>query len=364
MGKTRQVMADRADDPEALIAPGELLDMRFREDQPALSLRAAKLLHVLVAAAGAAACEAREHSIPLAEINSFHVSREELLTTARELMGVTVRLDGQTARGRRTTKMGVLVGYLELDEDVDGLLVFELSKILRTILKNSNHWGALRRQCVMAFKSRYALRLYEMIALRSRLVAKHSEDFTIDELRARLGVPAGKFGKWNDLNRFVIRTAIAEVNQLSGLQVTAQPVKRARAVVAVRLSWTPMSESERAAVARELAGHSLGRKARREGTVETIVQGPAPLRLGPGAPPPEFPPLGSLEGSGWDGLVLHLVPEDRRTIEALDDLADLFRMWARRAELPLTGSDIPGRWTAFVLSKFPPAEPGKAGRKP
>lgn len=358
-------MVDRADDPEALIAPGELLDMRFREDQPALSLPAAKLLHVLIAAAGSAVCEVREHSIPLAEINNTaHRSREDILATARELMGVTVRLDGQTARGRRTTKMGVLISYVELDEDEDGLLVFEVSKILRTVLKNSNHWAALSRQCVMAFQSRYALRLYEMITLRAGLVAKHSEEFSIDELRARLGVPAGKLVRWTHLWQFSISPAIAEVNQLSGLQVTAQPIKRARAVVAVRLSWEPMSESARAAAARELVGHSLGRKARREGAVETIIDGPQPLRLGPGAPPPEFPPLGSLAGSGWDGLVLHLVPDDRRSMQALDDLADLFRMWAKRADLPLTGPSVPGRWTAFVLSKFPPAEPGKAGRKP
>jgi hypothetical protein len=354
MGKTLQVMADRANDPTVMIGAGELLDLRYQDDKPALSLRAAKLLHVLVAAAGADACEVKEHNIPLAEINSFHLSREEFLSTARELMGTTVRLEGQNARGRPSTKMGVLLGFVEMDEDQDGVVAFELSKILRIVLKNSNHWAALSRQCVMAFQSRYALRLYEMITLRAGLVAKHSEEFTIDELRARLGVPVGKMAEWYDLNRFVLQRAILEVNQLSGLEVTAKPIKRSRSVVAVRLFWEPMNETERAAVARELAGHSAGRRARRGKSVETIIDAPEPLRLGPGSPLPEFPPFATIEGTGWDILVLHLVPEDKRSIDAINDLADQFRMWATRAKLPLTGTDIPARWTAFVLKKFSP----------
>ncbi|MFN3876350.1 MAG: DUF6089 family protein, partial [Flavobacteriales bacterium] len=43
---------------------------------------------------------------------------------------------------------------------------------------------------------RYALRLHELVALRVNLERKASEVFKLDDLRARLGVPAGKLVAW------------------------------------------------------------------------------------------------------------------------------------------------------------------------
>ena len=354
MGKTLQVMADRANDPTVMIAAGEIIDLSYGDDKPALSLRAAKLLHLLVKATGVDTCEVKQHIIPITEINSFHLSREEFLSIARELVETSVRLEGLNARGRPNTNIGPLLSHVAMDEDQDGVVAFELSPILRIILKNSHHWTALARQCVLAFQSRYALRLYEMITLRAGLIAKHSEEFTVNELRSRLGVPTGKLTSWSHLWQRAIAPSVLEVNQLSGLEITVKTRKRNRAVESVILSWEPMNETERAAVARELAGHSAGRRERREKSVETIIDAPEPLRLGPGSPLPEFPPSATIEGTGWDNLVLHLVPEDKRSIDAINDLADQFRMWATRAKLPLIGTNTPARWTAFVLRKFSP----------
>ena len=50
MAPTIRALADRADRPDELVAAGELLDMRFRDGGKALSLRAGKILHLLLTA--------------------------------------------------------------------------------------------------------------------------------------------------------------------------------------------------------------------------------------------------------------------------------------------------------------------------
>ena len=121
MGKTIQVIADRANRPDQLIAPGEVLDLQFRDGSKTLTLRASKLLHLLVDAAGADACVDKVHSVPIESLNdTFHVSREEFVETCRELFGTTVRMEIVTKRGR-AEKIGPLLSDVERDlDDGDG----------------------------------------------------------------------------------------------------------------------------------------------------------------------------------------------------------------------------------------------------
>jgi hypothetical protein len=274
MNNTLKVMTDRRHEIDALVAAGEVLDLRFQGNQTALGLRAAKLLHVLIGHAGADAGRIITHVVPLAALNEIHHrSKEELLADARELVGTTIRLETVNAKGRRTTVVGPLLGHVERDEDADGELRFELSTVLRQVMRSSNHWAVLSRRAVMAFQSRYSLRLYELISLRMGREHQHSEEYSIDDLRALLGVPSGKLTTWSNLRLKVLELAIAEVSHLTGVAVKYEPVKRGRAVTGVRLIWREKAQHARDAAAAELDRSSLGRAARRDGTAEQVVDG-------------------------------------------------------------------------------------------
>ena len=272
MSKTLKVLADRRHLTDDLVAAGEVLDLRFEGRNTTMSLRAAKLLHFLVAAAAGDAGKAMTHVLPLASLNdAAHRSKEELLGAARELAGTTVRLDIVRPNGKRATKVGPLLADVERDEDADGDLRFELSPVLREVLRVSNHWAVLSRQAVNAFQSRYSLRLYELVSLRVNLDQVQSETFTIDDLRKLFGVPPGKLLRWPDLRRKVLDTAIAEVSHLTGLMVRFEPVKRGKAVTGVKLIWREKSRQQRAEAAKELDRSSVGRAARRDGKVEQVI---------------------------------------------------------------------------------------------
>lgn len=339
MGKTIQVIADRATRPDDLISPGEVLDLKFRDGAKTLTLRASKLLHLLVDAAGPDACADKAHNIPIERLNSFHVSREEFVETCRELFGTTVRMEIDTKRGR-AEKIGPLLSDVERDlDDGDGSEVrFQLSPVLRLVLARSNHWAALSRRAVMAFESRYALRLYEVIAIRAGLSSKSTETFDLDDLRSRLGVPPRKLTRWQDVKRKALEPAIAEVNQLSGFTVSYTPVKRGRSVTGVRMTWAVHGAQGRTAVARELEASRVGRKARREGTVEAVVEDDDDL---PGIL--TFPRTGTIRYGRWEQIARDHLPQPTPD---LDHVAGRFRAWAE-GKFPMAHPDIEARFIGF-----------------
>lgn len=339
MGKTIQVITDRANRPDDLIAPGEVLDLRFRDGSKTLTLRASKLLHLLVDAAGPDACADKTHSIPIERLNStFHVSREEFVETCRELFGTTVRMEIDTKRGR-AEKIGPLLADVERDlDDGDGSEVrFQLSPVLRLVLARSNHWAALSRRAVMAFESRYALRLYEVVAIRSGLSSKSTETFDLDDLRSRLGVPRGKLTRWQDVKRKALEPAVAEVNQLSGFHVSYEPVKRGRSVMAVRLTWAVHGAQGRAAAARELEASRVGRKARRDGSVEAVVEDDDDAVI------LSFPATGTIRYGRWGQIARDHLPQPTPD---LDHVAARFRAWAND-KFPLADPIIERRFIRF-----------------
>jgi len=329
----KQALADRAERSDELVASGRQVDMVFKQGQKALSLRAQKLWHLLVKQAGVKLADNVTHTMALSDLYQTglgHMTLAERIDTLRELQTTLVEVTVPSAKikGRMRVISGALLDYVARDEDDRGDLEWSFSRVLRTVFANSNHWTVLSRRAVMAFESRYSLRLYELLALRSGLNYKTAETFTLDDLRSRLGVPVGKLSRWVHLRQFAIEPAIAEVNQLAGFRVSYEALKSGRAVTSVRLSWEIKSGSDRTATKRELDGPKVGRKARRENAVEQIN----------GAPivPLEFPD-GSIRYSAFAEIARAALPPPARD---LDVVANDFRRWARSSGKPLHGPKV------------------------
>ena len=334
MNRTMQTLVDRNDRENDLVAAGEVLDLRFRDGGKALSLRAGKLFHLLIQVAGAKALEDVEHKVPIAELNFPHLDRDELVECVRDLVGTTVELRIRAPNGQDEVMVDPLLFGVRRPANVyeeAGNLVFRLSPTLRKVLEQSNHWAALSRKAVLAFESRYSLRLYEIIALRSGLEHKSIELFSLEDLRRRLGVPKGKFKVWNDFRRFVLERAVEEVNQLSGFTVSYEAVKKGRSFAAVKISWGVQGKEGRAAVARELEASRVGRRARREGKVEEITPAAAVPVWTP------FPAAGTIAYSKWADLVRKYAPAPAPDV---DRVAQAFRQRAEASGQRLDAGNI------------------------
>ena len=238
MGKTLQVIGDRAYDDTRSYHPGELADGRFADLHNPPSLAALKLHEVLFKAAGAAVADDRWHQIDLTTLRAIegmrNYDRRGLVDLFKELRGVVMEYD--------TDKETVIAGLLDVAkvefEDGDGPTVvrWKFGEGFREIIAQSDYWAIIDRSAALSMTSRYALRLHELVALRVNLERKASEVFKLDDLRARLGVPSGKLASWNNLNQFALKPAIAEVNQLSRFTCCHAATGSGRSVVAVELS--------------------------------------------------------------------------------------------------------------------------------
>jgi hypothetical protein len=257
---------------DAIVAAGELAELRFPTGD-ALSLRAAKLLCMLIQEAGVAVADPVQHRVPYGVINErFHRSRDELAEAVQELHTTVVSVSLVSRRGRPYVKSGPILADVEREPDDldDAEIRFEFSPAMRRLVGDSTHWAALSRRAVMSFESRYSLRLYLWLSLRANL-RKTAEDVSLDDLRALLGVPENSLQRWQDMRRFVLDRAVGEVNHIAAFRATYQPLKQGRRIVGVRLAWGLKDRAQLVEAHKELDRPRVGRKARREGIVESIA---------------------------------------------------------------------------------------------
>ncbi len=91
----------------------------------------------------------------------------------------------------------------------DGYFYYTFPPDLLAVISESTAWAAIKSHIMYALRSKYSIRLYEMIERRIGLT-KQYEEFTIDEFRAMLGVPEGKLERFADFNKYCLKPALEE----------------------------------------------------------------------------------------------------------------------------------------------------------
>jgi Initiator Replication protein len=142
---------------------------------------------------------------------------------------------------------------------------------VRGIIRESSQYARLQKQVMFAFSSKYALALYEMVQKRGNLKFKTSEEFPLDRFRSLLGVEPNKLREFKHFKNRAIDPAVLEVNGLGEFGCKVEPVYTGRKVTAIRLSWWSKNLDERKSTLNELRFSRVGRRARLQGKVETVV---------------------------------------------------------------------------------------------
>jgi hypothetical protein len=238
-----------------------------------MSLRAAKVFHLLIQGAGVRITDDREHRMTYASLNEvFHLTISELEAVIDELHTTILKLKLTREDGTNYTKSGPILSDAERDDEntTQAELRYTFSPTLRRAIQDSRHWAVISKQAVLAFQSKYALRLYTLISLRVGL-RKTSEVFLLEDLRHILGIPPEKYPLFGNLKQKVLAPAIAEINHLAGFQVGFTPQRHGRSIAAIRLFWGIKDQEGRIDAAKELERSKVGRKARRAGLIELIA---------------------------------------------------------------------------------------------
>lgn len=318
-----------SNDPALNSKAGELLDARYTatalRNPP--SLQALKLQDVLMKNAGGKIAEDTWHSLPLAtfkQVQGFrNLTHDDVVRLFEELRGVTMR-HVNYAEGHTAVYGMIAVGRVDMDEG-NGRLRYKFDDEFRKVVEQSNIYAVLDYRAGLAMASRYAHRLHEMIALRAGR-DKQIEWFTVEDLRARLGVQTGKLGTWSNFKKFALDRAIEEVNQSSRFVVSYRITKRERrATTEIELAWEVKPDQDD--TKSEQAAHSVARKGRRAEAKERLA----------------FPASGGIEfDEYWKAL--------KRSAGCNMDnamIAEKFRAWCAGKGLALDARNIEQAFSNF-----------------
>lgn len=265
---TRYRTVDARATRESLVKPGELVDLI--EVTP-LTLADRRIYNQLLENAWEAIDKPVMHVIAKAELRGSHNSNDRIGESVERLMAAIVKVEAVWDGKPAVERVQLLGGNLEMAR-ADGLFEYEIPPRLRKIISNSTVFARLQREVMFALSSKYALTLYEMVQKRGNLRWKSSEKFTLDGLRAVLGVPKGKLGSWSNFKLRAIDPAVAEVSALSDYVVEIQPIKTGRSVTHVELRWWRKDGEATGKAERALQFSSVGRMAKAEGRVDPPEQ--------------------------------------------------------------------------------------------
>mgnify|MGYP003382326694 CR=1 FL=1 len=357
----RVAHALKARDGEDFAKPGNLVEVRFVRGQ-SLSLTAARLLALMILTAGGDGWQPMAHKMRKSEIRRGHKGNERISDMLEELHRTLFAIDDLSWRGRKATKRFALIQSSREETEEEGgeggWIEWEFTPDARRLIRESETYAVLNRQAILGFRSSYALRLYEMGALRlHRRQSTWRADMTA--VRAAFGIAPELYKDFAQLRRKVLDKAKAEIDHLAHFTVDWREIRRGRAIVELEFNFHPKTAPEQLLTVAEIERHASGREARRDGVVEEIVVEaptlPAPPRPVPprAAPRPtkaarsdgsDVFPSGSLQyGSGPFGEIArtHGGGWDR------DLIAGAYREQMGSRLDGLTGQKLVKSWTGF-----------------
>ncbi|MEO1207649.1 MAG: replication initiation protein [Pseudomonadota bacterium] len=204
-------------------------------------------------------------------LRGTHESNDRLNQSYDNIMDAKAKIRYRDkVTGRSKTLRVHLIGANITDDEADGYFTYTFPPELLTILENSEVWAKLASHIMYSLRSKYSIRLYELIERRAGLRKQH-EQFSVAQLRDMLGVPKDKLPRFADFNRHCLKPALAEINQLTNYAVQMAPVKDGRAVVSILVTWHPKDPEAIRAAHDERERAREGRAARRSHRLEAIV---------------------------------------------------------------------------------------------
>jgi hypothetical protein len=276
----RVASALKAKGGDEFAKPGNIIEIKFVKGE-SLSLTASRLLALMILTAGGDAWEDRPHRIRKADIRRGHKGNERISDMLQELHRTLFAVDDKSWRGKKATLLFSLISRSKEETDEDGgetgWIEWEFTPDARKLIQASETYAVLNRQAVLGFRSNYALKLYELGALRlHRRQATWRGD--MQALRAALGIPPEVYKDFAQLRRKVLEKAKSEIDQLAHFRVEWREIRQGRTVTELEFRFEPKGAPEVIETVDELDRHSVGRQARRDGAVERFAVAPAAIR--------------------------------------------------------------------------------------
>ncbi|MEO0399638.1 MAG: replication initiation protein [Pseudomonadota bacterium] len=231
-----------------LVKPGELIDLK---EITALNLNDWRIYNQLLANAWDTIEENTVHRIHKSVLRGSHGSTDRIMDSLKRLMGAIATV--KVVKDGKSSHLHVqLLGANIVQDADDGYFYYKFPDEMRVIITRSTVFARLKSHVMYALRSKYALRLYEIVQKRANLKYKRFEEFTVDEFRNLLGVPKGKLKRFADLNKHAITPAIEELDRVGSHKVWTDHIREGRSVKKIVLFWHEKTSTDQLAALNEV----------------------------------------------------------------------------------------------------------------
>jgi Initiator Replication protein len=262
--------------------PGELIEMTGTHMLEASDRAILNLLYQHAHDSGRLLDPSAEWEVPFSALRqavSNHEGVDRLRASLERLMNVKVTVTymadmGEDHEPEPRTVTTVIFDFFDLPQKHKTrrpTIKYGIARKLAPMLENSGRWGRIKAEIVCAMTSKYAIALHELIQLHANL--EHCvKIFPVERFRELLGVPPGKYDRFDNLMTKVIAPALLQVNGLSdmGVQLDARRKHSRSPVHEVALTWWRKQGNEFRAAVQERNRPKVGRMARLRGQIEMI----------------------------------------------------------------------------------------------
>lgn len=222
--------------------------------QGCLTLQDRRILNLLVENAWPDIAEERPYSIAMAHLRGpRHKGAERVADSVRRLMATLIEIPGVEHGQAVVSTMQVLGPTTRVVDESSphAYLRYVFPPELRAVMLDSTRWGRLRPHLLYAFTSKFALALYEAVALRANMRTTN-QTFPVLGMRALFDVAPHQFRAFSAFRQRVIAPAVAEVCAITDFDVEIEPLRRGGPerglITGYVLSWTRKSPEAWAAV--------------------------------------------------------------------------------------------------------------------
>lgn len=212
------------------------------------------------------------HCLDLARIDASRNETVELVIPTQQLRGPGGRTDNTNLRQwldrltglklqgeyRGDPWAAVMVAQYEF-KSAGALVRIIIPPAAVTALRSGDTFAKIEAAAAHQLPG-HARRLYALLADKRRL--KQPEwTFELNELRSIMGVAETRsYARWAEFSRTVLTPAVEGINDYGTIVVTMEPIKRGRAVHAVKFSWAWKSLDDVRVTSEENERHSTARR--------------------------------------------------------------------------------------------------------
>ncbi|MCQ4924834.1 replication initiation protein [Tissierella carlieri] len=122
-------------------------------------------------------------------------------------------------------------------EPQKGIISFEFHPaLIPYLLKLEEHYRGYPLQQVMQLKSKYSIRLYELL-IQWEFTKHKSLTIQVEELRKKMGLLEGEYERFTNFETYVIKAATTELNDVSNIYVTYEKIKQGRSIHEIKFKF-------------------------------------------------------------------------------------------------------------------------------